>query len=144
MTNTLPPVYKLRDLDASFVKITKRSKDGHVMQYKEVGDKLKRADGIKYLCPVCFWKNGGKVGTESCLHWFTDKVADGAYPGPGRWNPVGTSIDDVTFGPPGSYSVRLTGHWHGYIEHGTVRIDSVEKFYKKTPQPKKPSKRKKR
>lgn len=142
MIQQLPPVYRLRELEGTLVKITKRDrKTGHVREYKPVKT-LREAHGVSYLCPVCFWINGGSVGTHGCLHWFTKaKLPDDADPGPGRWNANGHDIDDLTFVAPGSFSVNMVGHWHGYIESGTVKVDRVESTYKKVRQT--PSTRKK-
>jgi hypothetical protein len=118
---TLPRVHTLRELNGEFVKrIDART--------RRVVKTLKSADGVQYLCPVCYEKNGGKVGTHWILHWFTGRgVLDGETPGPDRWNvvPPSTGLDDLTFGPPGAYSLGITNHWHGYMENGTVRVDSV-------------------
>lgn len=48
-------------------------------------------------------------------------MPDDLSPGPGRWNPQGTGLDDLTFVGPGAYSV---GHPHGhcYVENGEVNL----------------------
>lgn len=154
MTQQLPPVQRLRELEGSLVRITKRDrKTGRVVQYEDT-DTLVKAHGVRYLCPVCFWINGGPVGTHGMLHWFTKaRLPDNADPGPGRWNANGHNIDDLTFGPPGAFSVLATEHWHGFIESGAVKVDSVMSTYKKvrqteikrkTPAKKKTSKSKRR
>jgi hypothetical protein len=82
---------------------------------------LAEADGVSFLCPKCFASNGGPVGTHTVVCWFEDKVPDDAHPGPGRWNPVGTSLDDLTFVPgKKSQSVLLTSGcaWHGFVTNG--------------------------
>lgn len=82
------------------------------------------ADGIMFLCPKCFATNGGGAGTHSVVCWFEGKVADDVEPGPGRWNPTGTGIDDLSFVPGAkSNSVQLLGNdnsckWHGFITNG--------------------------
>lgn len=150
----LPPVYRLSELEGTLVRITKRAKDGTVKQYAPVKD-LRKAHGVTYLCPVCFHRNGGPVGTEHVLHWFTQaKLPAHATPGPGRWNTAGTKLDDLTFVAPGSFSVNMIGHWHGWIENGTVKVDSVQSVNKRISQAsgrkgrkktvKKPSKSKRR
>lgn len=79
---------------------------------------VKNAQGVMFLCPVCFAKNGGPVGTESVLCWFRDRgVPDDAVPGPGRWTVSGTSFADLTLSP----SINVDkGHWHGWIASGEV------------------------
>jgi hypothetical protein len=83
---------------------------------------LAEADGVSFLCPKCFAENGGPVGTHSVICWFQDRVPDDAFPKPGRWNPVGTSLDDLSFVPgKKSHSVLLTGEgcaWHGFVTNG--------------------------
>jgi hypothetical protein len=107
---------KLRELNAQFLKCESQS------CYRVV-ETLAEADGLMHLCPVCFKRNGGPVGTESMIHWFRGKVPDDAYPGPGRWTPRGTGIDDLTF-VPGTpempTSVLLQGHAHFRIVNGEI------------------------
>lgn len=80
---------------------------------------IANAQGILFLCPKCFVKNGGRVGTESVLCWFRDRsVPDNALPGPGRWLASGTSFADLTLSP----SVNVDHeHWHGFIVNGEIR-----------------------
>jgi hypothetical protein len=83
---------------------------------------LAEADGLSFLCPKCFAENRGPVGTHTVICWFEGKVPDDAVPGPGRWNPVGTGLDDLSFVPgKRSPSVLLTGDgcaWHGFVTAG--------------------------
>jgi len=76
-------------------------------------DNLSEADGVSFLCPKCF-------PGHSVICWFTGKVPDDAKPSPGRWNPSGTSIDNLTFVGPGAASVELLGGclWHGAVVNG--------------------------
>lgn len=78
------------------------------------------AQGIMFLCPKCFVTNNGPIGTHSVVCWFKGRVPDNLDPGPGRWNPIGTGIDDITFVPPGAISVQLVGGcgWHGFVKNG--------------------------
>jgi hypothetical protein len=85
------------------------------------------AQGILFLCPVCWQKNGGPVGTESMICWFTNplnaqQVPDSAYPGPGRWRRDGETLDTLTLGPgvTGARSVMVTNHAHYYVTNGEV------------------------
>lgn len=94
-------------------------------------DNLEEAQGIMFLCPVCFEKNGGPIGTHSVLCWFKNRgVPDDVSPKPGRWNPAGTGYTDLTFVGPGATSIWLRGGgdscgWHGFITKGEVtRINS--------------------
>jgi hypothetical protein len=108
---------KLRDLDASFLKIT--SPNTYM-----TGVDLQVAQGIMFLCPKCYAENNGKARTHSVICWFAGRgVPDEMSPGPGRWTPSGTSIDDLTFvpgDPARSVSVKLNGgcDWHGFVKDG--------------------------
>ena len=77
-----------------------------------------QAQGVMFLCPVCFQRNGGAVGTEHVLLWFRDRgVPDAETPGPGRWLATGTGFEDLTLAP----SVNVDHeHWHGFITNGEV------------------------
>lgn len=87
-------------------------------------EELSRADGVMFLCPKCFEKNKGNKGTHSVICWFVGKVPDALDPKPGRWNPQGAGLDDLTFVPPGSTSVLLTSGcgWHGHVVNGDVTL----------------------
>jgi hypothetical protein len=115
---------RLTDLEPQFIKYV--VKDGGVF-YSPV-DTLAEADGIDFLCPVCFLKNGGNVGTHMVACWFEGKVADDVTPGPGRWNPTGTGYGDLSFVPgKRSNSVQLTGGGcaaHFHITDGDIKISS--------------------
>lgn len=76
------------------------------------------AQGIMFLCPVCFTKNNGPVGTETVLCWFKHcGIPDDAEPGPGRWDMSGTGFGDLTLAP----SVNVGNeHWHGHLRNGEI------------------------
>ena len=70
---------KLTKLEPQFIRFTS---PGH---HSLVGT-LNEAQGVKFLCPKCFTKNGGNVGTHSIMVWFRDRgVPEAEVPGPGRW-----------------------------------------------------------
>jgi hypothetical protein len=82
---------------------------------------FEKSDGIIFLCPVCFKANGGRVGTHSVVCW-KPHVPQERSPGPGRWNFLGTSLDNITL-QAGSSSVFLTTapcKAHFYIRDGEV------------------------
>ena len=111
---------KLQDIEGQF--LTRVVEDGHVYHHYE-GVTLLDAHGISFLCPKCFAENNGPVGTHTVICWFEGKVPDDAEPGPGRWNPVGTGMDDLTFVPGRkSHSVLLIGGctWHGFVTNGSA------------------------
>jgi len=110
----------LRELDAEFLK----REDGG---YRMVAT-LQEADGITYVCPQCFVNKGNAVvGAHHIIDWFRGKVPDDASPGPGRWTPSGTGIDDLTFvpgDPPMMTSVRLQGECnaHYHVKNGAIEF----------------------
>jgi hypothetical protein len=123
---------KLRDLDAQFLQYDRHPviptewvngmmhPDGFETLLPNVAT-LAEAHGIWFLCPKCYAANGGRKGTHGIICWFEGRVPDSAQPGPGRWNPVGTGIDDLSFVPGiHSHSVLLLGgcRWHGFVSAG--------------------------
>lgn len=117
---------KLRELEPSFLRYEERQepdpdsgKDTTRRYFVEVPT-LAEAEGVEFLCPVCFKKNGGNVGTHHVICWFNGKVSEKVSPKPGRWNPSGTGLDDLTFVPPGAVSVQLLGgcNAHFFIRNG--------------------------
>lgn len=125
---------KLSDLGAKFLRRvlkedtwTRRKPDGTDEQvtgpreYLLDVESLAEADGVMFLCPKCFADNKGEVGTHSVICWFVGKVPDDVCPKPGRWNPSGTGLHDLTFVGHGAVSVLLTGGgcaWHGFVKNG--------------------------
>lgn len=109
---------RLSDLEAHFVRYEER--DGST--YLPRADRLEDAHGIFFLCPKCFMENHGGVGTHGVICWFVGKVPDHAEPKPGRWNPSGSSLADLTFVGPGAASVLLTSgcNWHGFVKQGSA------------------------
>lgn len=107
---------KLADLEASFLKRT--SDDAW-----QTGVPFAEADGVMFLCPVCFKANGGPVGTHSMICWFVGKVPDSTDPRPGRWIPSGAGLADLTFIGPAAASVLLTGGCgaHFFVRNGEIR-----------------------
>lgn len=113
---------RLRDLNARLLKIVDEKTSEYV-------DDLADAQGIMFQCPRCAAgkpveeEDGQRFvrGAHSVICWFADRgVPDERTPGPGRWRPGGTSIDDLTFVGPGSASVLLTSGcgWHGFVRNG--------------------------
>jgi hypothetical protein len=82
-------------------------------------DAIGQADGIRMLCPKCYDDPPvGPVGTHSLICW-SPKISQDHVPRPGRWNLVGTSIDDLTL-VAGSSSVLLQGGCdaHFFVRNG--------------------------
>lgn len=90
-------------------------------QHMPIVDDIGEAQGVLFLCPLCFVKNRGEVGTHSVLCWFARSgVPDYVEPLPGRWVPSGSGLDDLTFIGPAAASVALLGgcRWHGFVKNG--------------------------
>lgn len=106
----------LRELEATFVRIEPDGGQRYV-------DELAGAHGVTFLCPLCFKKNGGSIGTHWVLCWWVgvDPKLD---PKPGRWTPQGTSLDDLTFVPSEgrsqSVALRSGCMWHGFVKDGSA------------------------
>ena len=105
---------KLTLLEPQFMRITSA---GH---YADV-DTLAEAQGVMFLCPKCFAKNCGNVGTHSVMVWFRDcGVPADEVPLPGRWGVSGTGYADLTITP--SISLENPGkvgcQWHGFVTSG--------------------------
>jgi hypothetical protein len=86
-------------------------------------DSIAEADGIMFLCPVCWKKNSGPVGTHGVICW-NPSVPQTTSPINGRWNLVGTGFQDLSL-VAGSSSVLIRNpdgseHWHGYLKDGEV------------------------
>lgn len=137
------PRYALRELEAEFVRRIDYVYREHVVELAE-------ADGIMFLCPVCYAKNGGPVGTHRVMCWFDGKVPSKEQPGPGRWKPgdASTGIDNLTFVPHDyvdddgqtkhrTQSVLLLGgcRWHGYVTDGHVHDADGGSSSPRDPQP---------
>lgn len=83
---------------------------------------MDQADGIMFLCPKCFEKNKGIVGTHRVVCW-SPKVSQNINPSPGRWEMLGNGFDDLTL-KAGSSSVLLTGgcRAHFFITDGNIKL----------------------
>lgn len=78
---------------------------------------FRQAQGITFLCPACFRKNGGAIGTEQILVWFAGAPIPADIEPKHRWNAAATSFDDLTLTP----SINVNNeHWHGFITNGEV------------------------
>lgn len=106
---------RLTELSPKFLK---REDDHHFQQV----DSIEGADGVEFLCPVCFKANNGPIGTHAVICW-TPKVPQSTFPVPGRWNLVGTGYEDLSL-VAGSSSVWLTGEGcgaHFLVQNGEIK-----------------------
>lgn len=107
----------MRELEAHFLKIVAT---GEAEMWENV-DSIVEADGVMFLCPKCFEDPPiGPVGTHSVICW-SPKVSQDHAPKPGRWNLVGTGIDDLEL-VAGSSSVQIVG---GCNVHFLVRAGRI-------------------
>jgi hypothetical protein len=121
---------RLTELEPHFLPLAtpgELSSDGRPFSWKEV-DNIVEAQGIRFLCPVCFAANKGPVGTHQVICWSRSRgVPEDEKPGPGRWKLDGSGYDDLTLNadpPSGSRSVLLTGGCgaHFHVTAGEVTV----------------------
>lgn len=108
---------RLSELEPEFIQIIDDK------TYRNVDVTLSEADGIFFLCPLCFKNNGGNVGTHWISCWRPNVPQSENKSGPGRWNLVGTNFDDLSL-VANPTSVHLTGPGCG--AHFTVRNGEIE------------------
>ena len=103
----------LRELDAKFLK----REDSHMFHITE---QIVGADGVMFLCPKCFLGHPDGIGVHSVICW-SPSVPQDTSPQPGRWNLVGTGIDDLSL-VAGSSSVLLRGgcNAHFHVTNGKI------------------------
>ena len=128
---------KLLDLQPHFVRYETRDEEGTFVRedgthYQEVRpvhrarrvESLDDAQGVAFLCPLCFAANSGDVGTHWCEVSFEnrgvlpDQGSHGKEGKPTRWQVSGTGLTDLTTQP----SIQLEGGcaWHGFITNGEI------------------------
>jgi hypothetical protein len=110
---------KMRHLQAQFLRY-EMTPEGATHQRV---DTIEEAQGVRFLCPKCFKKNSGPIGTHSVVCWSRSRgTPNDAFPGPGRWKLEGTHIGDLTLAaePGQTRSVHLMGGcgWHGFVTKG--------------------------
>lgn len=107
---------RFTELKPNFVQLIRTPKPCNEWSFHPVAT-LEEADGVMFLCPEHFKKNGGAGGTHSVICWFMGKgIPDELTPGPGRWQASG-DLENLTLAP----SVDLgSGDWHGHITNGEV------------------------
>lgn len=99
----------LEKLEAKLVRL------GDAEDY-EPAENVTTAQGMVFVCPGCYRKNGGIEGTHSILVWFSFRgVPVAMTPGPGRWRVSGSNLKTLSLQP----SVNC-GCWHGFIKNGTA------------------------
>ena len=113
MTYRIP----LRDLEAQFVTLNSE-RSYNIEDQRNLDDRMQ---GLWFTCPCHFAENGySDIGVHKILCWFRDRgVPDDVTPGPGRWWPVGTTIDDLSFdyGNP-QMPKSVAADCHFFIKNG--------------------------
>lgn len=108
---------KLIELEPKFLRI-KSDTDS------DLSDQIEGADGILFLCPKCFAKNGSAAGVHSIMCWQPHVPQSEHRVGPGRWKFKGSGFHDLSLDnhPNGASSVQLPvpcqAHFH--IQNGEV------------------------
>jgi hypothetical protein len=115
---------KLGQLDPQFVKYFSDETGDYLRHVPDLG----QAEGIVFLCPACFVRNNGAVGTHALEVTFAgrgvpdEKGSRNSTGGPSRWAAAGSSYDDLTLDP----SILINpaepacSGWHGWIRNGEV------------------------
>lgn len=104
---------RLVDLEPTFLKVLNDGAHSMAVPFSE-------ADGIMFLCPLCFAANGGRVGTHMVICW-RPCVPQTVSPVPGRWEFEGTGFTDLTLVAGSSSILLMSGcRWHGYVRNGEV------------------------
>jgi hypothetical protein len=107
---------RLTDLGPKFLTVTTP-----LGSFFTDGTDIAVADGLLFLCPVCFKTNAGPIGTHSIICW-RPRIPQTIGPTPGRWEMLGTGFDDLTL-RAGSSSVFLQGPGcgaHFFITNGEI------------------------
>lgn len=92
-------------------------------QFQHV-DSLAEADAIIFLCPACFIKNNGPVGTHSIRIDFRGRrVPDedcmrNNQGVPVRWDVSGDGYANLTLAP--SIQILSGCCWHGFVQNGQI------------------------
>jgi len=116
---------KLLELEPQFVRYVKEA-DGEYLHHV---DSLAQAQGIQFLCPSCFVRNKGPIGThliEVALAGRGVSDSQGSHNRrgkPSRWTAVGSGYGDLTLTPSvlTDPAKPACDGWHGYITNGATR-----------------------
>jgi hypothetical protein len=85
--------------------------------------KRRNADGVTFLCPLCFQRNAGPVGTHGIRVYFRgSSVPEGIGTNKDgqtvRWDASNDRLESLTLAP----SIQLQGgcNWHGHVQNGQI------------------------
>lgn len=119
---------KLCDLEPQFVRYERRYIDGLWGEYIPKVESLADAQGMRFLCPSCFVRNGGAVNTHQIEVSFAERgVQDqqGSHDrngNPVRWTVHGTDFRNLSTQPSILIDPAkpVCDGWHGFIKNGEV------------------------
>jgi hypothetical protein len=99
--------------------------------YRYAGDKsfasvetVAEADSVMFLCPACFAKNAGPIGTHRIRVDFAGKgvpaevALHNSQGRPVWWNASGNDVRDLTLTP--SILLLHDCEWHGFVTNGGI------------------------
>jgi hypothetical protein len=113
------------ELEGTFIRREIRIDGGEQSEHWVHVDTIAEAHGIMFLCPQCFGEDPpGPVGCHMMICW-RPFVPPHVTPKPGRWELVGTGLDDLTL-VAGSSSIKITGgcNAHFFVGGGAVSMCS--------------------
>jgi hypothetical protein len=116
--------FTLRELEAEFLQWSPElwpDGGGH-RRITIQKDQPAGANGLSLLCPHCLEANhGDRVGVHTIHCWDPSVPLQDGLVGPGRWELLGTSLDDLTLRASSS-SVHVQGGCgaHFYVRNGRV------------------------
>ena len=121
---------RLSQLEARFVRYETRPHPsqaaGWTSEYLVKVDSLAEAQGIKMMCPACFIRNSGPIGT----HWIEVSFAGKGVKDhqgsrdregkPSRWDVSGAGYEDLTLRPSIliDQAKPACDGWHGFVTNG--------------------------
>ena len=117
---------RLAELEPQFIRYRTLRAGGDPVFYRCDVATLDEAQGLWFLCPVCFQRNGGAVGTHLVETTFRDRGASddegshGRDGTPSRWGVSGSSFEDLTLTPSIDLGSGGCG-WHGFITEGEAK-----------------------
>lgn len=118
---------KLRDLEARLLRVAHEPSERLGTHFTFLPcERVEQAQGVDFLCPACFAKNGGSIGTHHVRVWFDGCGVDPAFRPEPRWRASGTTLDDLSVEPsiaintslPPQVDERFVCRWHGWVKNG--------------------------
>ena len=75
--------------------------------------------GLHMLCPICFMRNGGPVGTHA-IHCLTLDAPADMPPLPGRWAVMGETLTRLTLSPSVDLPNGCKAHF--WVRDGQIKL----------------------